>query len=115
MPDRDWALRIADILDAIAAIEVFTAGMDYDAFAKDRKTIDAVLHNLVTIGEAATRIPDAVVAAYPEIPWRDMRDMRNIIVHEYFGVNKRIVWGTVHENLPGLVEPLQRLLGAEAT
>jgi uncharacterized protein with HEPN domain len=100
MPDGEWALRIADILDAITAVENFTAGMDYDTFAEDRKTVDAVLHNLMTIGEAATRVPDEVVAAYPEIPWRDMRDMRNIIVHEYFGVNRRIVWYTVRENLP---------------
>ena len=64
----------------------------------------------MTIGEAATRVPEDIVAAYPEIPWRDMRDMRNIIVHEYFGVNTRIVWDTVEVNLHALVQPLQRLL-----
>jgi uncharacterized protein with HEPN domain len=107
---RGWALRITDILDAIAAIEGFTESMDYEAFAGDRKTVDAVLHNIVTIGEDAARVPDEVVAAFSEIPWRDMRDMRNIVVHEYFGVNKRIVWDTVRHNLPGLIAPPRRLL-----
>jgi uncharacterized protein with HEPN domain len=110
MPDRDWRLRITDILDAIVAVQSYTAGMDYDEFVRDRRTVDAVLHNIATIGEAATRVPEEVIAAYPEIPWRDMRDIRNIIVHEYFGVNPRIVWITVQEDLSVLVQPLQALL-----
>lgn len=68
MPPRDWTLRIADILDAIAAIREFTAGMDYDAFTRDRKTLDAVLRNFTVIGEAARYVPDDVTAAHPEIP-----------------------------------------------
>lgn len=109
MPARGWLLRISDILDAIAAIEGFTEGMDFATFARDRRTIDAVLHNLMAIGEAANHVPDDVVAAHPEIPWPDMRDMRNVVVHEYFGVNKEIIWDTVRLNLPPLAEPLRRL------
>ena len=109
MPARGWSLRINDILDAIAAIEGFTQGMDLATFAGDRRTIDAVLHNLMAIGEGANHVPDDVVLAHPEIPWRDMRDMRNVVVHEYFGVNKEIIWDTVCLNPPPLVEPLRRL------
>jgi uncharacterized protein with HEPN domain len=111
MPARGWSLRISDILDAIAAIQGFTRGMDYATFAGDRRTVDAVLYNLMTIGEAANHVPDDVVVAHPEIPWRDMRDMRNVVVHEYFGVNKEILWDTVQLNLPPLAEPLRRLFG----
>lgn len=110
MPPRDWRIRIADILDAISAILEFTRGMDHDAFAGDRKTLDAVLRNMTVIGEAASRVPDEVVAGHPEIPWRDMRDMRNILVHEYFGVSTEILWDTVQANLPPLVAPLQTIL-----
>ena len=96
MPPRDYKLRIADILDAIAAIQQFTAGMDYDAFAADRKTVDAVIHNLTIMGEAARSLPPESRAAAPKIPWKDMCDMRNcdmrnVVVHVYFGVNERIL------------------------
>lgn len=91
MPPRNWRLRITDILDAINAIQQFTAGMDFDAFAADRKTVDAVLRNITVIGEAARCIDPEFVDASPQIPWKDMREMRNIVVHMYFGVNKRIL------------------------
>ena len=103
MPPRDWKLRIADILDAIAAIQSYTQEMDYEMFIRDRRTVDAVLRNLTVIGEAATYVPDDIVARHPEVPWRDMRDMRNVVVHAYFGVNQRIVWDTIQVNLPPLV------------
>lgn len=57
MPPRSWRFRIQDILDAIAAIESYTTGMDYDAFASDRRTIDAVIRNIEVIGEAARHLP----------------------------------------------------------
>jgi len=110
MPPRNWTLRVVDILDAIAAIQQFTAGMDFATFTSDRKTLDAVLRNFTIIGEAARHVPDDVIVAYPEIPWQDMRDMRNILMHEYFGVNLRIVWNTVQIYLPPLAPQLQRIL-----
>ena len=86
MPLRDWKLRIRDILDAISAALCYTEGMKYEAFVNDRKTMDAVLLNLIVIGEAACNVPDEIVSTYFDIPWRDMRDMRNFVIHEYFGV-----------------------------
>jgi uncharacterized protein with HEPN domain len=68
MPPREWRLRIADILDAIAAIQSYTQEMDYEMFIQDRRTVDAVLRNLTVIGEAATYVPDDIVARHPEIP-----------------------------------------------
>jgi uncharacterized protein with HEPN domain len=114
MPPRDWTLRITDILDSIAVIREFTAGMDYAAFSHDRKTIDAVLRNFTVIGEAARHMPDDVTAAHPAIPWQDMCDMRNILMHQYFGVNLRIVWDTIHVDLPPLALQLQRILEGNA-
>jgi uncharacterized protein with HEPN domain len=110
MPPRDWRLRITDILDAVASIQEYTRGMDYEAFIHDRRTVDAVLRNLTVIGEAAAYVPDDIAALYSEVPWRDMRDMRNVVVHAYFGVNQRIVWDTIQLNLPPLVPLLRRLL-----
>ena len=83
--------------------------MEFDSFARDRRTVDAVVRNLTIIGEATARIPKTVVTAHPEIPWAEMGAMRNLVVHEYFGVSDRIVWDTVQLDLPPLVEPLQAL------
>jgi uncharacterized protein with HEPN domain len=63
--------------------------MTYEAFTADRKTVDAVIRNLIVIGEAAGRVPDDVALVHPEIPWKDMRDMRNLVIHEYFGVSEK--------------------------
>ncbi len=110
MPPRSWRLRIEDILAAVDAILQYTAGMDRTTFAGDRRTVDAVVRNLIVIGEAAGHVPDEVVAATPQIPWARIRGMRNLAVHEYFGLDSDILWDTVTGNLPGLLPELRRLL-----
>jgi len=103
-------MRIQDILDAINKILVHAADLDLGAFIGDGWTVDAVLRNLTVIGEAARHVPDEVVAAHPDLPWSEMRDMRNIVVHEYFGVDPAIIWRTIREDLPPLVPQLEALL-----
>ena len=77
MPLRNWLFRINDILDAVSAVETYVAGMTYEDFVADRKTVDAVVRNLIIIGEAAVHIPDEICQAHVEIPWQDMKAMRN--------------------------------------
>jgi len=113
MPPRDWRFRIQDLLDAIESIRAYTEGMDFAAFQNDRKTVDAVVRNLTIIGEAAARVPEKAVCAYPDVPWAEMRAMRNLVVHEYFGVSDRILWDTVRANLPSLVAPLLTILNSD--
>ncbi len=113
MPPRDWKMRIRDILESIEVIREYTAGMDYETFCGDRKTIDAVVRNMIIIGEAANNVPVEVTDAHSEIPWRLMRDFRNVVVHIYFGVDVNIVWDTTQNNLPPLVSLLQKLLEQE--
>ena len=113
MPHREWRFRVRDILEAIAAVQGYTAGMDLDRFAADRKTVDAVLRNLIVIGEAATHLPESVGEHHPQLPWADMRALRNFVVHEYFGVSDAIIWDTIQRNLPPLVEPLRHILESE--
>ncbi len=110
MPPRDWRLRIEDILDAAGRIARYVAGKDLNAFASDDLTLDAVSRCFGIIGEAAAHVPVDVVTAHPEIPWADMRAMRNIVVHEYFGVTNETLWKTAREDLPAIVEPLRKLL-----
>ena len=113
MPLRHWRLRVTDILECVASTEEYTRDLDYDEFAKDSRTAKAVIRDLTVIGEAAAGIPDWLIERHPEVPWADMRDMRNVVVHQYFGVDLRIVWDTVRKDLPPLVEPLIRVLRDE--
>lgn len=113
MPLRNWKMRITDILQCIAKIRRFTKGYSFDDFQGDDKTIDSVLRNLEIIGEAARHVPAEIRARYPELPWAEMLTMRNIVIHEYHGVNLSIIWQTVKEDLPALVSPLKRILQEE--
>ena len=111
MPERDWTLRVHDMLECIARIERYTAGLDLAAFEWDERTIDAVLRNLEIIGEASVRVPEPIRADYPDLPWRQMRAIRNVVAQEYFGVNLPIIWETVTRRLPELKPALQALIG----
>jgi uncharacterized protein with HEPN domain len=112
MPPREWTFRIQDILDAVEKIQRFTAGTSLDAFERDEKLIDAVVHNLTIIGEAANHVPSEITATEAAIPWRQMIDLRNYSVHAYWNVRPAVIWDTIQNDLPSLVEPLRRLLSA---
>jgi uncharacterized protein with HEPN domain len=110
VPSRDWRNRVKDILAAIAEIREFTNEITFKEFQDDRKTIRAVLYNLAIIGEAVRSIPLEVEASHPEIPWIDVRGMRNIVIHEYFQVNLSIIWQTIQQDLVPLEFSLQQLV-----
>ena len=112
MPRRSWEFRIADIVEAIDNVQEYTKGMSYDQFVRDRKTIDAVIKNFITIGEAASHLPEDFIEEHPDIPWRDMRDMRNILVHEYFGVDSQVVWETIKKNLPPILPVIRQIINS---
>ncbi len=113
MSSRRWDERVRDILEAIDEIQSFTQNMDFETFQGDVKTIKAVQLDFIIIGEAANHIPDDVQAAHSEVPWHLMRAMRNRLVHVYFSVDPTMVWNTIQNDLPPLVEPLQHLLDDE--
>lgn len=113
MSPRDWPQRVRDMLDAIAEIESFVAGMDEAAFAADLKTQRAVAASLIIIGEAARHIPNDLEQSNPHLPWKDMRSTRNFIVHIYHEIEPPILWQTIRGDLPPLVGPLRALLQME--
>jgi uncharacterized protein with HEPN domain len=84
VPHKDWKFRIQNILDAVGAVQKYTQGMEFKTFTEDRRTVDAVVRNLIIIGEAAVCVPEDICLKHPEVPWYDMRGMRNFVVHEYF-------------------------------
>lgn len=110
MSSRTWLQRVQDILDAIESIQACVSDKTFGEFSADTVLVKAVLYDFIVIGEAAIAIPPEVRAQSPALPWRLMGDMRNVMAHEYFRVEPQIVWDTIHNNLPDLVEPLQQLL-----
>jgi len=106
-------MRVGDILDCIAKIRRYTKGYTFEDFQDDEKTIDSVLRNLEIIGEAARHVPIEIREHYPELPWAEMLTMRNIVLHEYHGVNLQIIWQTVKEDLPPLDSQFKRILQQE--
>ncbi len=114
MPPRRWRQRVEDILDAAMPIVVTTAGRDEAAFGADRTLVDAVCMNLIVIGEASRHVPEDVVRAHPEIAWAEMRDMRNLIAHEYFGISPNIVWQTAVTHAPEMIPLLRAVLATSA-
>lgn len=100
MPDRNIALFVDDIMDSICAIEDFTHQIGFDAFIADRKTYSATLREFIVIAEAMDKLPDVIKSRRPAVAWRLIKDFRNFIVHEYFGVDPEIVWDAVKKELP---------------
>lgn len=92
----------------------FIEGLTREDFLEDRRTQQAVVMSLIIIGEAATKlmaVDEAFTQAHPNIPWRNMRGMRNRIAHGYFDINLDVVWETVVTALPELLEQLRLLPG----
>jgi len=89
---RDPTLFLYDILECIEKIEKYVSGMTYEDFENDERTVDAVIRNLEIIGEAARNIPDEFRNKYSDIPWRRIVGLRNVVIHEYFGVDLENIW-----------------------
>ena len=107
---RDWKLRIEDILSSINRIKDYTAGLSSSNFLEDQLVVDAVLRNFSIIGEAVRYIPENVQAENPQVPWAQIKGMRNIIVHEYFGVSLEILWYSIQNEIPNLEKQLKEIL-----
>lgn len=110
---RHWRLRIDDILDAIDRIQQYVRGLGQARFEADDRTRDAVLYNLQIIGEAVSQLPAKITAEYKEVPWEDIRGMRNVIAHGYFAVKLPIIWKTVTEDLAHLKAVVRKILAQE--
>lgn len=107
---REYKLYISDILEAQGRIREYTKQLTYDEFEKSMITIDAVIRNLEVIGEAASKLPLEIKNRAPEIEWRKIVGMRNVLAHEYFGVNTQIVWDIVQNKIDQIGKFCQKLL-----
>ena len=108
---REWTLFVEDILESIELIENYVSDMEFKDFAKDRKTIDAVVRNFEIIGEASKYIPDDIKNKYQNVDWQGIVGLRNRIAHVYFGISLVIVWDIIKQEIPKLKEQMTQILG----
>jgi len=107
---RDYRDYIIDIITSIEHISLFIEGQNFEEFFQDIKTSNAVIRSLEVIGEASKKMPEEIRKHYPDIPWKKMSGMRDKLIHEYFGIDLKIVWAVCKEELPPLLPEVKTVL-----
>ena len=110
---RDFKQYLEDILESAQKIETRVAALTFEQFQGDAMLTESVLYNLLIIGEATKKLPEEITARDTEIEWRRIAGLRDIIAHEYFGVDLAIIWDAIQKNLPGLRETVAIILAEE--
>ncbi|MDP8247588.1 MAG: DUF86 domain-containing protein [Candidatus Tritonobacter lacicola] len=108
---RNISLYLEDIVKSCEKVLRFTKDMSREMFLQDEKTYDAVVRNLEIVGEAAKNVPNEIREKIPNIEWRKMGGMRDILSHGYFGIDDDILWDVVRNKVPRLAEEVSQFLG----
>jgi uncharacterized protein with HEPN domain len=107
---RNDRTYLAHIQEAIESIEDYLEGVSYEEFVSSKMMIDAVVRELEIIGEASNNLSNEFRRQHTDVLWRRMKDMRNFLIHEYFGVNTKVVWDTCKNDLPQLKSFIEKFL-----
>lgn len=90
------------ILDAISEIENYTKGVDFAQFSSNSMLFNACVRQLEIVGEAVNRLSDDLIANNPDVEWRKVTGLRNMLIHEYFGIDDKLIWSIIQKNIPDL-------------
>ena len=110
---RKWELFLIDMIECATKALRYADGLTLDTFRSDSLRKDAIVRNLELLGEAAKKIPDDVRRRHPDIPWRNVAGLRDILAHSYFAVDDGVLWDVVERHLPELLARLEALRNAE--
>ena len=107
---RDVRVFLEDIVTACERIDAYTRDLTFDSFSADPRTVDAVVRNLEVIGEAVKSVPPEVRQQMPDIEWQRIAGLRDILIHNYFGVDLVLVWDVVETKVPALQKRVREFL-----
>ncbi len=113
MSERNPRLYCDDILESGSAILDYVEGLSFEDFCDDRKTYSAVIREFEIIGEAVGKLPESFRERRPDVEWQDIKDFRNLLSHEYFGVDLEIVWKIIEDDLPALMDAVREIVGTQ--
>ena len=111
---RDYLLFLEDMQIACRKLLRYTEGLTFDRLVEDERTYDAVIYNLVILGEAAKQISPSIRALYPRVQWRKIAGLRDISVHRYFGLDEDVLWDILQREIQPLLAQIDRILDEEA-
>jgi uncharacterized protein with HEPN domain len=110
---RDIVLFLEDILLAVNKIEKYTVGLSLDTLAGNDIVIDAVVRNFEIIGEAVKHLPGTLKEKHSDVEWKEAAGFRDILIHDYFGIDLEAVWDTIRNNIPPFKKKISRVLESE--
>jgi uncharacterized protein with HEPN domain len=109
--EKHPAVYLEDILNAIGKIEKYTRNMSKEEFVSNELVIDGVIRNLEIIGEATKKLPKSFRQQYPQVPWKKIAGMRDVLIHDYSGIDIEVIWDTIKEKLPEFKKQVQEIFG----
>ncbi len=112
---RDYILFVEDILTCIEKIEMYTKNISFEEFYGNDMAVDAVIRNFEVIGEAVKKVPDEIKVKYADVEWKEAAGFRDILIHDYFEIDKEAVWDTVRNNIPQFKNGVVNVLNSEGT
>ena len=110
---REFILYLEDMFQSMERIEEYLGDLDFKRFKMTYMVVDAIIRNFEIIGEASKNIPADIQNKYPEIPWKKMYGLRNLIAHEYFGIDYEMIWEIAKNNLPQNQIDLEKIIEKE--
>lgn len=111
--ERDFNLYFEDMLTSMLRIEEYIGNMEFKDFKMNYMVVDAIIRNFEIIGEASKNIPVEIKNKYPEIPWRKMYSLRNLISHVYFGIDYEMIWEISKNNMPQNIIDIRKIIEIE--
>lgn len=113
MPERDQLAYLEDVLKSCEKIINYSSGKTFEEFCREEMMLDAIIRNLEIIGEAVKHISDSIKLSYPDVEWKKIAGLRDVLVHEYFGINHRILWDITDIKIRELKEKITLIIQKE--
>ena len=110
---RDYILFIEDVLTCIEKIERYTSNVSFEDFSGNDMAVDAVIRNFEISGEAVKKIPEEIKKRYADVEWKEAAGFRDVLIHDYFGIDIEAVWDTVRNNIPPFKKQIVNVLKSE--